>query len=107
MLDCLSGYLLLGQRFAGGRRVLRAGWNFGPAADDNRSVGAVLERMRAFWPELGWVDADTAGPHEAALLGLDSAEARSCWAGRRCGDWTMHCAPPPSGTARRCRAAPD
>ncbi|AOY97004.1 CDP-glucose 4,6-dehydratase [Cupriavidus sp. USMAA2-4] len=76
VLDCLSGYLLLGQRLLAGDASCARAWNFGPAADDNRSVGAVLERMRAFWPELGWVDADTAGPHEAALLGLDSAEAR-------------------------------
>lgn len=76
VLDCLSGYLLLGQRLLAGDPACARAWNFGPVADDNRTVGAVLERMQAFWPELGWTDADSKGPHEAALLGLDSAEAR-------------------------------
>lgn len=72
----LSGYLVLAQALAVGE--VRAGaWNFGPSAEDERTVGEVLERLDALWP--GGIDSQAdAGPHppEARYLRLDSRRAR-------------------------------
>ncbi|AMR81963.1 CDP-glucose 4,6-dehydratase [Cupriavidus nantongensis] len=77
VLDCLAGYLLLGERLLAGDRSCATAWNFGPAAQDNRTVEAVLTQMRVHWPVLAWRVSDLPRPHEAGLLYLDSALARS------------------------------
>ncbi|KWR79436.1 CDP-glucose 4,6-dehydratase [Cupriavidus sp. IDO] len=77
VLDCLAGYLLLGQRLLEGDHSCAAAWNFGPAAQDNRSVEAVLAQMQGHWPALAWRVSDAPQPHEAKLLYLDSSLARS------------------------------
>lgn len=77
VLDCLAGYLLLGQRLLQGDQACAAAWNFGPSAQDNRTVEAVLHLMQAHWPELAWRVSDAAQPHEAGLLYLDSSLARA------------------------------
>ncbi|WP_035884084.1 CDP-glucose 4,6-dehydratase [Cupriavidus metallidurans] len=77
VLDCLSGYLLLGQRLLQGDAACADAWNFGPSAHDNRTVEAVLGMMRCHWPALEWHVSATPRPHEANLLYLDSARARS------------------------------
>lgn len=77
VLECLSGYLLLGQNLLEGRRDAAQSWNFGPAVADNETVAGVLARLGRHWPGLSWQMASGPHPHEAALLGLDSAKARS------------------------------
>jgi CDP-glucose 4,6-dehydratase len=77
VLESLSGYLLLGQNLLEGRKEFGAAWNFGPEPDGNRSVAEVLSRMGAHWPELAWHTTALPQPHEANLLYLDSAKARS------------------------------
>jgi CDP-glucose 4,6-dehydratase len=76
VLESLSGYLSLGQRLLEGNRECEGAWNFGPGADDNRTVTDVLTRMRVFWPELAWKVTERPQPHEAQLLYLDSGKAR-------------------------------
>lgn len=76
VLDPLGGYLLLGQKLLEGQREFAEAWNFGPDAEDNRTVAEVLERLRAYWPELTWQVTPQPQPHEAALLHLDSNKAR-------------------------------
>ena len=88
VLGCLHGYLLLAAKLLDGWVEGATAFNFGPAAADNLSVGAVLERLQIHWPELSWqLDqaAITAAPHEAGFLYLDSSLARGklawepCW----------------------------
>ncbi|WP_252273074.1 CDP-glucose 4,6-dehydratase [Pseudomonas subflava] len=77
VLECLSGYLLLGQRLLQGDRACTGAWNFGPATEANRSVAEILEALREQWPALNWQFGSEDGLHEARLLYLDSAKARA------------------------------
>lgn len=76
VLDCLSGYLLLGQRLLAGDTTSADAWNFGPDAEGNRTVEQVLEDLAATWPQLRWQVTSSPQPHEAALLQLDTAKAK-------------------------------
>ncbi|MNQ20455.1 CDP-glucose 4,6-dehydratase [compost metagenome] len=76
VLDCLSGYLMLGQQLLAGNARFADSWNFGPAAQDNRSVAELLGMLTCHWPELAWKAQPSNGPHEAGLLLLDCAKAR-------------------------------
>ncbi|MBF0307816.1 MAG: CDP-glucose 4,6-dehydratase, partial [Alphaproteobacteria bacterium] len=76
VLDCLSGYLSLARRLALGEEVAEA-WNFGPAAEDARTVGWIARRAAEAWGEGAACEiADSHVGHETARLLLDSAKAR-------------------------------
>lgn len=76
VLDCLSGYLILGQKLLEENKSCADAWNFGPDREGNRQVDQVLSRLKADWPSVQW-HCNTAGqPHEAQLLHLDSSKAR-------------------------------
>jgi CDP-glucose 4,6-dehydratase len=76
VLDCLSGYLLLGQRLLAGDTASAEAWNFGPEGE-NLTVEQVLADLAHTWPQLQWRVASDPQPHEAALLQLDSAKAKT------------------------------
>ncbi|MCV7298519.1 CDP-glucose 4,6-dehydratase [Mycobacterium barrassiae] len=76
VLDCLSGYLLLGQRLLAADTTCADAWNFGPDGTGNRTVEQVLDDLAQTWPQLRWQRASSPQPHEAHLLQLDSARAR-------------------------------
>lgn len=76
VLDCLSGYLLVGQRLLASDYSCAEAWNFGPDQRGNRTVQQVLKDLGHDWPQLAWEVTDAAQPHEAGLLQLDSAKAR-------------------------------
>jgi CDP-glucose 4,6-dehydratase len=77
VLNPLSGYLVLAQALWDAPE-LAEGWNFGPADEDARPVGWIVQRIAALWPEdLDWVDDDGPHPHEARYLKLDSSKARA------------------------------
>ena len=75
VLDCLAGYLLLGQRMLEERREFAEAWNFGPRSEANRTVAEILDSLQAHWPELKWERADGRQPHEATLLNLINQKA--------------------------------
>lgn len=77
VLESLSGYLLLGQLLLEGKKEFATAFNFGPAAEGNRSVSEVLSRLNEEWPALRWQRAKAAHVHEAQLLYLDSTMARN------------------------------
>lgn len=77
VLDCLSGYLLLGQRLLMADCTAAVAWNFGPAPEDNRTVAEVLKGLQEHWTQLTWHCAHVVQPHEANLLYLDCAKAHS------------------------------
>jgi CDP-glucose 4,6-dehydratase len=76
VLECLSGYLLLGQMLLDGRSECADAWNFGPDFYEAVSVNVMLTRLKMRWPEIVWQTNDQPQPHEAGLLSLDSSKAR-------------------------------
>jgi len=77
VLNPLSGYLQLVQALWDDP-ALAGGYNFGPADEDARRVGWIVDRIGARWPDpLDWrIDAGP-HPHEATWLKLDSSRARA------------------------------
>lgn len=76
VLDCLSGYLVLGQRLLAGDITCADAWNFGPDGDGNRTVEKVLSAVVRTLPQVRWQLASGTQPHEAGLLQLDSSKAK-------------------------------
>jgi CDP-glucose 4,6-dehydratase len=76
VLECLSGYLMLGQQLLEGNKSCADAWNFGPDREGNRKVNQVLAAMKTDWPGVDWHCSDIPQPHEAQLLHLDSGKAR-------------------------------
>jgi CDP-glucose 4,6-dehydratase len=76
VLECLSGYLMLGQQLLEGNKPCASAWNFGPDREGNRQVSQVLAALKTDWSAVEWNCSDTAQPHEAQLLHLDSGKAR-------------------------------
>ena len=75
VLDCLSGYLLLGSRL-GKDPDAAAAFNFGPARSSDRSVRDLVEEVLQHWPGR-WEDASWGKqPHEASLLHLSTTKAQ-------------------------------
>jgi CDP-glucose 4,6-dehydratase len=77
VLNPLSGYLVLAQTLWDEPQTAE-GWNFGPTDEDARSVGWIVGRIAARWPEdLRSIEDDGPHPHEARYLKLDSSKARA------------------------------
>lgn len=76
VLECLSGYLMLGQQLLEGNKSCADSWNFGPDREGNRQVQQVLAALKSDWPNIELNFSDTPQPHEAQLLHLDSGKAR-------------------------------
>lgn len=76
VLECLSGYLMLGQQLLGGNVACADAWNFGPDREGNRQVSEVLNALKEGWAEVEWYCGEYPQPHEAQFLHLDSGKAR-------------------------------
>lgn len=76
VLEPLSGYLKLGEKLLSEGKAYSGGWNFGPSAYENYTVGDVVSEMKSVLPGLQ-VDAPptTGALHEAGLLKLDITKA--------------------------------
>ena len=70
------GYLVLAARLLAGDASAADNWNFGPADDDAKSVGTLIEGLSAVWyrPEIVYVKG---GFPETHFLHLDSSKART------------------------------
>ena len=79
VLDALHAYLILARRLFEDGREYAQGWNIGPLDGDTRPVSWIAEQITSRWqPSLPWQDtSDPTQPHEAALLTLDSTQARA------------------------------
>ncbi len=78
VLEPLRGYLMLGAGLMDGESDLAQGWNFGPGAEGTLSVQALGERVVGAWGKGSLeIGSTTNGPHEAALLTLDTTKART------------------------------
>lgn len=77
-LEPLAGYMKLAEKLYAGEKSFAESWNFGPSDEDSKSVGWILGRIKRIWDEpVNWQIADGRQPHEARLLKLDSAKAKS------------------------------
>jgi CDP-glucose 4,6-dehydratase len=77
VLEPLSGYLLLAEHLYLGGSEFAEAWNFGPAEEDEQTVGWIVEQLASRLPELAWERDPAPHPHEAHYLKLDSSKARS------------------------------
>lgn len=78
VLEPLSGYLVLAQSLYEGNTDHAEGWNFGPADEDARSVGWIVDKMTSTWGNgASWVWEGGNHPHEAQHLKLDCSKARA------------------------------
>lgn len=76
VLECLSGYLILGQKLFERNNACAEAWNFGPDKEGNQQVSQVLSALQTEWPSVEWVSGKAQQVHEAKLLHLDSSKAR-------------------------------
>lgn len=78
VLEPLCAYLMLGRRLLEGRREFAEGWNIGPDEDGVVPVKEVVARMERAWDRVRVeFRPDPDAPHEARLLKLDCAKAKS------------------------------
>lgn len=77
VLEPLSGYLLLGAALDRNDDLQGEAFNFGPAAEQNYSVGELVTKMSQYWEKVRWADVSggVAGPSEAGLLKLNCDKA--------------------------------
>lgn len=77
-LEPLAGYMKLAENLFNGEKNFAEAWNFGPAEEDSKPVGWILDEIKCVWNEpVNWEIAEGVQPHEARLLKLDSAKAKS------------------------------
>lgn len=78
VLEPLGGYLMVGQRLLERRPEYATGWNFGPDEEADLSVRDVVECIQRYWSRIDYRLARLPeAPHEATLLKLNCAKARS------------------------------
>lgn len=76
VLDPLSGYLLLAEKLYENGPKYAGPWNFGPSAEDARSVRDIITTLVGLWKEdAKWEVDKMHHPHEAGLLKLDCSKA--------------------------------
>jgi CDP-glucose 4,6-dehydratase len=88
VLEPLSGYLLLAERLIKQGGAFARAWNFGPREEDARPVRELVECLCMHWGRsAGWQVQPGVHPPEAAVLKLDTSEARALlnW----CPRWTL------------------
>jgi CDP-glucose 4,6-dehydratase len=78
VLEPLAGYLTLADTLLAQGRAFGDAWNFGPSADSVQSVATLADELCAAWGDgASWSHDQGRHPHEAGVLALDSAKARS------------------------------
>lgn len=76
VLECLNGYLILGQKLLQNKKEFAQAWNFGPPQNSDATVLDVLQLMRQQWPSVQYkIEENIDQPHEAKLLKLDCSKA--------------------------------
>lgn len=76
VLEPLSGYLMLGEKLLREGKKYSGGWNFGPAAYENYTVGDVVDQVKKNIPSIKIIaPKQTEKLHEASLLKLDITKA--------------------------------
>lgn len=90
VLECLNGYLMLGEKLLSGEKAFAEGWNFAPLINTSVTVLEVLQKIQQHWPKLQYeIQSDARNPHEAHLLKLDSAKANNILGWRNVWDFSQ------------------
>jgi CDP-glucose 4,6-dehydratase len=96
VLDPLAGYLGLAERLVADGAAFDGAWNFGPESANTVTVAAVVEQVVRKWGgNARWEREGAPQPHEAKMLALDAAHARTAlgWSPRLAlgdaVDWTV------------------
>lgn len=78
VLECLSGYLALGEKLLMGERKFAEAWNFAPTQEGEAQVLRLVQTMQKYWSQLRY-EIKTLGsqPHESSLLKLDCSKTNS------------------------------
>lgn len=74
VLDCLSGYLLLGHKLLEGNKYSSGPWNFGPIETDLVTVKNIVQIAKKYFPSLS-VKFGEASLHETETLQLNCNKA--------------------------------
>lgn len=78
VLECLSGYLLLGKLQYEDKAKYCGNYNFGPDDKDCVTTGNLVDLFCEAWGNgQGWENQWDNGPHEASFLKLDCSKAKS------------------------------
>jgi len=79
VLEPLAGYLALAERLYAEPQRYAGAWNFGPRADDMRSVAEIATALSTALGDGAAFDVqpEPGAPHEAGLLLLDAGKARN------------------------------
>lgn len=76
VLDCLSGYLLLGEKLLASKREYSGSWNFGPLNLEQLKVKDILLIAKKYWPKID-VKFGPSNLHETNKLQLNCEKAAS------------------------------
>ena len=76
ILDCLRGYLLLGQKLLDGNKDFASSYNFGANNSDSISVEELVNKVDSYWP-LRYRISTEYQEKETEVLKLNSFKARS------------------------------
>lgn len=75
VLECLSGYLYLGEKLLQGKKEFAEGWNFAPTITSETKVIDIINLIQSIWPKFKYeLNVDANQPHEANLLKLDCSK---------------------------------
>lgn len=78
VLEPLHGYLMLAERLYADRHRFASGWNFGPPAESERTVGWIIEQLYTRWgATFPWERDRNPGPPESTFLKLDASKAHA------------------------------
>ncbi len=77
VVEPLRGYLMLAEKLWQGESGFASAWNFGPGADDERSVSWVADQLAELWGAgARWKIDENEHPPEATYLKLATSKAR-------------------------------
>ena len=90
VLEPLSGYMMLAEHLVTDGAAFAEAWNFGPEEFDAKPVSWIVNRLCLKMPHARWEMEEAPQLHEAGLLKLDSAKAKTrlVWAPR----WSLQTA---------------
>ena len=78
VLEPLAGYLQLGEKLLNGANEFASAWNFAPDSLAGCDVLSVVHSMQTHWDAVQYdIKQHDNAPHEAMLLRLDNAKART------------------------------
>ena len=76
VLECISGYLHIGQKLLEERVEYSGAWNFGPSDNGSICVEEVIKNIKKYWSKIDYdIKKDLSHLHEANLLKLDCSKA--------------------------------